>query len=117
MKDFFPIIDLKGKPYVMGKTHGRALAKKIQANLELYFMMLQGFTGLEPEQCLSHAGRILDVMQKDAPLLLEEMQGIADGAEVSLKKILFLNARIELMSIQIIIVMPTWQKRTRDVYL
>jgi isopenicillin-N N-acyltransferase-like protein len=98
MKDFFPIIELKGKPYTMGKTHGRILAKEIQANLELYFMMLRGLTGLEPQQCLTHAARILDVMQKDAPHLLEEMEGIADGAQVSLNEILFLNARSELMS-------------------
>jgi isopenicillin-N N-acyltransferase-like protein len=98
MKDFFPIIDLKGKPYEMGKIHGRVLAKDIQTNLQLYFMMLRGLTGLEPEQCLKHTGRILDVMQTDAPHLLEEMEGIAHGANISLPEILFLNARSELMS-------------------
>ncbi len=98
MRDFFPIIELKGKPYDMGKTHGRTLAKEIKANLELYFMMFRGLNGLEPQQCLTHAGRFLDVMQKDASFLLEEMEGIARGAEVPLKEILFLNARSELMS-------------------
>jgi isopenicillin-N N-acyltransferase-like protein len=98
MRDFFPIIELKGGPYEMGKTHGRSLAKEIKANLELYFMMFRGLSGLEPQQCLTHAGRFLDVMQKDAPFLLEEMEGIARGAEASLKEILFLNARSELMS-------------------
>ena len=98
MKDFFPIIDLKGKHYEMGKTHGRILAKEIQTNLQLYFMMFRGVTGLEPEQCLKHTGRILDVMQEDAPHLLEEMEGIAHGADLPLQEILFLNARSELMS-------------------
>jgi len=98
MKDFFHIIDLKGKPYELGKTHGRILAKEIRANLELYYMMFRGLTGLEPEQCLAHTGRIFDVMQKDAPHLLEEMEGIAQGADVPLQEILFLNARSELMS-------------------
>lgn len=98
MKDFFPIIDLKGEPYEMGKTHGRALAKEIRSNLDLYFMMFRGLTGLEPDQCLKHTGRILDVMQTDASHLLEEMRGIADGADTTLAQILFLNARSELMS-------------------
>jgi isopenicillin-N N-acyltransferase-like protein len=98
MKDFFPIIDLKGKPHEMGKTHGRALAEEIRTNLQLYFMMFRGLTGLEPEQCLKHTGRIFDAMQKDAPRLLEEMEGIAHGADVPLQEILFLNARSELMS-------------------
>lgn len=99
MQDFFPIIELKGNPYTMGKTHGRILAKEIRANLELYFVMLRGLAGLEPHQCLTHAARIFDVMQKDAPHLLTEMEGIADGAEVPLNEILFLNARTELMSL------------------
>ena len=98
MRDFFPIIDLNGNAYDMGMTHGRTLAKEIKANLELYFMMVRGLTGLEPQQCLTHAGRFLDVMQTDAPFLLEEMEGIARGAGMSLKEILFLNARSELMS-------------------
>jgi len=98
MRDFFPILELKGKPYEMGKTHGRNLAKEIKANLELYFMMIRGLTGLEPQQCLTHASRVLDVIQKDAPFILEEMEGIARGADVSLQEILFLNARSELMS-------------------
>ncbi len=98
MKDFFPIIDLKGKPYDMGKTHGRILAKEIQANLTLYFMMIRERTGLEPQPCLIHAGRFQDVLQKDAPDILEEMEGIARGAEVPLEEILFLNVRTELMS-------------------
>ena len=99
MRDFFPIIELKGKPYEMGKTHGQILAKEIKANLELYFMMFRGLFGLEPQQCLIHADQFLDVMQKDAPFLLEEMEGIARGAEVSLTEILFLNARSEIMSV------------------
>jgi len=98
MRDFFPIVDLKGNAYDMGMTHGRTLAKEIKANLELYFMMIRGLTGLEPQQCLTHAGRFLDVMQSDAPFLLEEMEGISRGAGMSLKEILFLNARSELMS-------------------
>jgi isopenicillin-N N-acyltransferase like protein len=98
LRDFFPIIELKGKPYEMGKTHGRILAKEIRANLELYFMMFRGLSGLEPQQCLTHAEQFLNVMQKDAPFLLEEMEGIAHGAKVSLTEILFLNARSELMS-------------------
>jgi len=98
MRDFFPIIDLNGNAFEMGMTHGRILAKEIKANLELYFMMVRGFTGIEPQQCLTYAGRFLDVMQTDAPFLLEEMEGIARGAGMSLKEILFLNARSELMS-------------------
>jgi isopenicillin-N N-acyltransferase-like protein len=98
MQQFFPIIELKGNPYDMGLSHGKALAREIGANLNLYFRMVKGLTGLEPDQCLTHAGRFLPVLKEHAPTLSEEMEGIANGAEVSLEEILFLNARSELMS-------------------
>ena len=70
MRDFFPIIELKGKPYEMGKAHGRGLAKEIKANLDLYFMMIRGLTGLEPQQCLTHASQVLDVIQNERPQVI-----------------------------------------------
>jgi len=87
------LIDLNGNAYDMSMTHGRTLAKEIKANLELYFIMVRGLTGIEPQHCLTYAGRFLDVMQTDAPFLLEEMEGIARGAGMSLKEILsfFIN--------------------------
>jgi isopenicillin-N N-acyltransferase-like protein len=98
MKDFFPIIELAGDNYDMGVIHGKALAKAIKANLSLYYDMVKGLTGLEPDTCLVHADKYIDILDAQTPQLLEEMKGIAEGAEVSLKEILFLNARSELIS-------------------
>lgn len=98
MTDFFPIIEMKGNPYDLGLSHGRGLAKEIKANLKLYFTMFQELNGFKPDRCLTYAGRYRDVIKEDAPMLLEEMKGIARGAEVSLEEIVFLNARSELMS-------------------
>ncbi len=50
---FFPIIDLDGNTYDLGMTHGRILAKEIKANLELYFMMVRGLTGMRSTRILS----------------------------------------------------------------
>lgn len=98
MADFFPIIELKGENYDMGVGHGKALAKEIKANLNLYYDMVKGLTGLEPDACLERAERYIDILETETPELLEEMKGIAKGAGVTLKEILFLNARSELMS-------------------
>ena len=106
MTKLFPIINLKGNPYDMGLAHGRVLVKEIKANLDLYFAMAQGLSSLEPNHCLSYAGRYLKAITEDAPALLEEMEGIANGAEVSLKEILFLNARSEIISVG-------WKPRTQ----
>ncbi|UCE50855.1 MAG: hypothetical protein JSV31_16445 [Desulfobacterales bacterium] len=100
MPKFFPILELKGNPYDIGLAHGRALAGAIKANLDLYFAMVRELAGLEPNKCLSLAGNFLQVMKEDAAALLEEMEGIAQGADVSLEEIMFLNARSELMSMR-----------------
>jgi isopenicillin-N N-acyltransferase-like protein len=98
MADFFPIIELKGSAYDIGLRHGNALAKEIRANLNLYFGMIKGMSGIEPDQCMVHAAKFIEVLKQDAPELLEEMQAIAKGAEVSLEDIVVLNARTELIS-------------------
>jgi len=98
MTEFFPVIQLKGNPHDIGLAHGRALAGAIKKNLNLYYSMVRGLNGLNPEQCLGHATGYLKTMRADAPVLLEEMEGIASGAEVSLEDIMFLNARSEIMS-------------------
>lgn len=100
MNDFFPILDLKGDPHDIGLAHGRALAGAISKNLDLYYSIVREFTGLKPDQCLNHAGSYLQTMGRDVPDLLEEMEGIATGAGVSLEEIMFLNARSEIMSIK-----------------
>jgi isopenicillin-N N-acyltransferase-like protein len=98
MADFFPIIELKGSAYDRGLGHGKAMAQEIRANLNLYFDMIKGMSGIEPDQCLVHAAKFIEVLKQDAPELLEEMQAIAKGAEVSLEDIVLLNARTELIS-------------------
>jgi len=79
MSEFFPVIQLKGNPHDIGLAHGRALAGPIKKNLDLYYSMVRGLNGLNPEQCLGHAAGYLKTMKADAPVLLEEMEGIAVG--------------------------------------
>ena len=98
--EFFQIVELKGSAHERGLQHGKALAGEIRANLTLYFDMVKGLTGTDPAVCLQHAGKFQEAIDANAPQLLEEMQGIAEGAGVSLDEILFLNARTELMSMR-----------------
>ena len=96
--EFFPIISLKGNHFDMGFEHGRALNRQITANLSLYMEMIHGNTGTKEEKILEQALEFLPVLQKTAPLLVEEMEGIACGARVPIESVLVLNARTELMS-------------------
>lgn len=98
--DFFPILELEGGPHDVGQAHGRALAGEIKKNLALYYSMVRGLNGLEPDQCLAHASEYLTTMREEAPDLLEEMEGISQGAGVSREEIMFLNARSEIVSVK-----------------
>ena len=100
MVEFFKIVELNGSAFEMGLHHGKALKDEIRANLALYFEMVKGLTGSEAAVCLQHAAKFREAIHSHAPDLLDEMQGIAEGAGVSLDHILFLNARTELMSMQ-----------------
>jgi isopenicillin-N N-acyltransferase-like protein len=62
--------------------------------------MVKGQNGTDPATCLQHAAKFQEAIASIAPPLLEELQGIAQGAGVSLDEILFLNARTELMSMR-----------------
>ena len=100
MADFFQIVKLQGSAYEIGRQHGKTLKNEIRANLTLYFEMVKGLTGTDPVACLQHAGKFREAIYSNAPQLLEEMQGIAEGAGVTLDEILFLNARTELLSMR-----------------
>ena len=91
-----PIINLKGTPYAMGLTHGRTLTAQIKANFNAYLQMIQNSYGLNPDFISILAKKFLPELERDAPQILEEMQGIADGADVSLETVLVINARSEL---------------------
>jgi isopenicillin-N N-acyltransferase-like protein len=91
-----PIVDLKGTPYAMGLTHGRTLTTQIKANFNAYLQMIQNSSGLNPDVISILAKKFLPELERAAPQILEEMQGIADGAGVSMETVLVINARSEL---------------------
>lgn len=95
---FFPVVTLSGDSFSMGRTHGKLLAEKIEANIQLYVEMIGGLTGMDKERMIAHARKFRPVLEEHAPHLLTEMEGIADGARLSIDEIIFLNARTEIVS-------------------
>lgn len=96
----FPILDLKGSHFDIGFKHGQRLSEAIKGNLKLYRDMVRGITGMDLDQALERSRQYYDGLEEHASHLLEEMQGIARGADVGLDEIVFLNARTELMSVR-----------------
>lgn len=94
----FPIIDLSGSPGDIGLAHGRALAREIQANRDLYLAMIADYTGLDRAAILERAEDHAAVIRNTCPDLAEEMDGLASGAGLSPIEVVMLNARTELLS-------------------
>lgn len=84
------LLVMHGTPYEMGLAHGRGHAAVIRRILRRY-ADLPAFTDDE-EAAITAAARKLDVLL--APEDLEEMRGIADGAEVALGALVAHNLRI-----------------------
>lgn len=99
--DGYRVLHLKGAPYEMGYQHGALLKEHIQANVDYLFNVKAKekrleFLGvrLDPKQLIS---MIVALERRYMPRrFLEELQGLADGAECSLDDMLVANFIPEL---------------------
>lgn len=94
----FPIIEISGTPMERGYSYGRQLGTRIRASIAHYKRQASDLS-------LCDRG-IARVVQRYLPLVesfgahyVEEMRGIAAGADVSFDDIFLLNARTEVLKI------------------
>lgn len=89
--------DFTGSYKEIGRQHGAALKQEIH---ELYGMLLRRYTEYSPtsneRSIVGYASRFLDSTQKYAPELIEEIEGIAEGAELAFEKVFFMNCYDEM---------------------
>jgi hypothetical protein len=82
------ILRLEGKPYERGVQHGTLLKEKIQANVEGFIDV----PGLDQSPRVKAFHAHLSTLLSSIPShYLEEMRGVAYGADVPFEKILMLN--------------------------
>ncbi|MFJ7335903.1 C45 family autoproteolytic acyltransferase/hydrolase [Streptomyces sp. NPDC101110] len=97
MKHSLSLVEISGTAPQRGRQYGEAVAQQLDAALGYYAEAFGVSTGLTWQQVTARAARWLDPVRKYAPDLLEEMQGIADGAGLDLLDIMALNARGEVI--------------------
>lgn len=100
MKTPVPVISVKGKPFERGKQYGSQVKGLIRKNLELYFDLWGSLWGAERPEVLKHCSTLIPVIGEYDAEILEEMQGIAKGSDLSLEEIVALNARYEMVFAQ-----------------
>lgn len=93
-----PVISVKGKPFDRGRQYGSQAREQICRNVYLYFDMWSTLCGAKrPEVLKQCTGLVPAIGEYDADIL-EELEGVARGADLSLEEIIALNARYEINS-------------------
>jgi len=93
-----PLIELSGGPRERGRQYGRQAAERVHLGIRHYREQLArtDFTWPEIQKLVRD---YLPVMEGYAANQVEEMRGIAEGAEVEFEQIAFLNARTEVLKL------------------
>jgi isopenicillin-N N-acyltransferase-like protein len=100
-KRTFLHLRVSGSPYECGRQYGQQAAALIRANLNAYSAYFDALTAWDWDQAKSYAQSFETVIQAYRSHFIDEMQGIADGAQaegfaVTYADILALNLRTEI---------------------
>ena len=89
------VLDLGSDPRERGQVHGREMRTEIRANYATYIERFET-GGAKQSDVLKQSEAWAAFIARDNPEYAEEMEGIADGSNLSLTEIALLNARYEL---------------------
>jgi isopenicillin-N N-acyltransferase like protein len=93
-----PLIDISGPPHERGVQHGRQASARIRKGIAHYTAQIAR-SGLGEADIAGPVRDYMPVIEAFDPLYVEEMQGIAAGAEVPFEHIALLNARTEILKL------------------
>lgn len=91
-----PVLKLHGTSYQIGFQQGELAKAQIDANVRTYTAFFRETANLTWHEAKERATSFIPTLQKIYPGILEEIQGIADGAKLTLEDILAINVRSEI---------------------
>lgn len=97
-------IHLSGTPYSMGLEHGQQLRDEVHHLALERYELARNFAAargarLTRQQCEEMARQHLSIHQQQMPHVIEEWQGIADGAGLPIEDVFFANALTDLQDV------------------
>ena len=87
----FPLLEVTGSAYEMGYQHGAQATSLI----ERYLRLTERLTGKPRDQLCRNAMTLLPYMTALSPTFVEEVRGLAAGADISLDEAVLCQARAE----------------------
>ncbi|HET6619876.1 MAG TPA: C45 family peptidase [Dongiaceae bacterium] len=94
----FPLVEISGRPYERGVGYGRAATDRIKRSVRLYADQMRGM-GFGWDEVRAIVSEFVPAMEAYASDLVEEMRGIAAGAECGFEEIALVNCRTEVVQI------------------
>lgn len=91
------VIDVSGSPYEQGFVHGKSAASLIRWNIVTVKNLIQS-SKISWESYNNYLNKNRNYLENHCADLLEELQGIADGANVSYDDILLINIQLYFMA-------------------
>jgi hypothetical protein len=91
-----PLVEAEGTRFEIGLAHGEAVGELAHGTLDWSFGQL-ATAGMGRDAALAGALRLLDIVRAATPELVEEVQGIAQGAGMTLAEAAVINTRYELL--------------------
>ncbi|MCW3475595.1 C45 family autoproteolytic acyltransferase/hydolase [Limobrevibacterium gyesilva] len=98
MTEPFPLIDVSGPPHERGRQYGEQAAARIRKGVAHYSGQLARL-GLNEDGIDALVRAYLPVIERFDASYIEEMQGIAAGAEITFAHVALLNARTEILKL------------------
>ncbi|WP_321945563.1 C45 family peptidase [Paraburkholderia sp. J10-1] len=93
----FPFVSVSGKPYERGVQYGRAVAGRVRLSASRYGQTLRNIGYSEASQT-ALIRSLEQAIGEFQPAYLDEMRGIAAGADVPFEDIVMINARTEVLA-------------------
>lgn len=95
-----PVLDLAGTPRQLGEAHGEAQRDRIRGHADRFlgWLLSTAAVRLTEQQLWDQWSPQVAVNRREAPELVEEMQGISRGAAVPFERVFLLNSLLDLNS-------------------
>lgn len=98
MVEPFPLIEISGPPRERGRQYGRKTAGRIKKGTTHYLVQLKELS-LDAKGVSELVRDYLPVIEGFDSDYIEEMRGIAEGADVPFEDVVLLNARTEILKL------------------
>src|SRR6516165_5602828 len=94
----FPLISVGGSPRERGRQYGKAAADRVRHSARIYLDVLHRLLKTEAD-IDALIGRLLPQVNAFGAEYIDEMHGIAEGAELPFAHVFLINARTEIVSL------------------